>query len=81
MPTLDQVLDIALKLPIEQQTMLIEILRYRQIEARRAEIAAHAQQAINDFRQGQLSPQSADTAIAELRQLLSKSADTPPTCI
>ncbi|NJO80062.1 MAG: hypothetical protein HC827_17125 [Cyanobacteria bacterium RM1_2_2] len=71
MPTLDQVLDIALQLPLEQQTMLIEIIRHRQIEARRAEIAAHAQQAITAFHQGQLTPQSAETAITELRQFLS----------
>jgi hypothetical protein len=29
MPTLDQSLDLALQLPPEQQTMLIEILRHR----------------------------------------------------
>ncbi|NJO41153.1 MAG: hypothetical protein HC769_02930 [Cyanobacteria bacterium CRU_2_1] len=68
MPTLEQVLDIALQLPLEQQTILIEILRHRQIEARRAEIATNAQQAIEAFHQGQLAPQSADVAIAELRR-------------
>jgi len=70
MPTLDQALDIALQLPLEQQTMLIEIIRHRQIEARRAEIAANAQQTIDAFHQGQLPPQSADTVIAELRRSL-----------
>jgi hypothetical protein len=70
MPTLDQALDIVLQLPLEQQTMLIEIVHRRQIEARRAEIAANAQQAIDAFHQGQLPAQSADTVITELRQLL-----------
>lgn len=70
MLTLDQVLDIALQLPPEQQTMLIEIIRQRQIEARRVEIATHAQQAIDDFHQGKLVPQSAETAIVELRRSL-----------
>lgn len=75
MPTLDQVLDIALQLPLEQQTMLIEIIRHRQIEARRAEIAANAQQAIDAFHQGQLAPQSAETVIAELRRSLNSEID------
>jgi hypothetical protein len=35
MPTLDQALDIVSQLSIEQQTILIEILQRRQIEARR----------------------------------------------
>jgi hypothetical protein len=39
MPTLDQALDIVSQLSIEQQTILIEILQRRQIEARRVEIA------------------------------------------
>ena len=70
MPTLDQALEIALQLSLEQQTMLIEIIRHRQIEARRAEIAADAQQTIEAFHQGRLVPQSAETAIAELRRSL-----------
>jgi hypothetical protein len=79
MPTLDQALDIALQLPLEQQTMLIEIIRHRQIEARRTEIAANAQQAIEAFHQGQLVPQSADMAIAELRRSLNHEIEANET--
>jgi hypothetical protein len=75
MPTLEQVLDIALQLPPEQQTMLIEIIHHRQIEARRAEIAADAQQAIEAFHQGQFAPQSAEAVIAELRRSLNDESD------
>ena len=40
--TLDLAIDTALQLPPEQREMLIDILRNRQIEARRQEIAAEA---------------------------------------
>ena len=72
MSTLNQVLEDASQLPYEQQEMLIEILKRRCIESRRAEIAADAKQAVADFHAGLLKPQSADEAIAELRQFLSE---------
>lgn len=68
--TLDQAIDTALQLPPEQQEMLVEILRNRQIEARRAEIAAEARQSIADFRAGKLKAQSAEEAIADLHLVL-----------
>lgn len=70
--TLDQVLETASQLPQEQQEMLIEILKRRHIESRRAEIAADIKQAQADFKAGLLKPQTADEAIAELRQFLSE---------
>jgi hypothetical protein len=73
MNTLDQVLETALKLPYEQQEMLIKILQNRHYEARRTEIAVDAQQTLTDFRLGKFQRQSAESVIAELRQFLNES--------
>jgi hypothetical protein len=70
MNTLDQVLDNALQLPLEQQEMLIRILQSRQNELRRTEIAEDAKKSLDDFRSGTLRPQSADEVISSLRQSL-----------
>ena len=70
MNTLDQVLEIALQLPYEQQEMLIKILQNRHIESRRAEMAADAQQTLADFRAGKFRHQSAGDVITALRQSL-----------
>jgi hypothetical protein len=70
MNTLDQALATALQLPYEQQEMLIRILQNRHHESRRAEMAADAQQTLADFRVGKFRHQSAESAIAELRQSL-----------
>lgn len=64
--TLDQAIDTALQLPLEQREMLVDILRNRQIEARRQEIATEARQSTIAFRAGNLKAQSAEDAIAEL---------------
>ncbi len=68
--TLDQAIDTALQLPAEQQVMLVDILRSRQIEARRMEIAADARASIAAFRAGKLKVYSAEELIAELHQSL-----------
>ena len=68
--TLDQAIDTALQLPPEQREMLVEILRNRQIEARRQEIAADARKSIVAFREGKLKAQSVDEVIAELHRAL-----------
>lgn len=65
--TLDQAIDTALQLPPEQREMLVDILRNRQIEARRQEIAAEARKSIAAFRKGKLKAQSAEEAIADLQ--------------
>jgi hypothetical protein len=70
MNTLDQALETALKLPYEQQEMLIKILQNRHHENRRAELAADAQQTLADFRAGKFQHQSAENVIAALRQSL-----------
>lgn len=68
--TLDQALDIAMQLPLEQQEMLLEILKRRQSERNRREMAADAQASIAEFRAGYLAAQSAEDVIAELHRSL-----------
>ena len=50
--------------------MLVDLIRGWRTEARRREIARDAQESLTAFRDGQLEPQSAQAAIAELRQSL-----------
>ena len=69
---LDEAIDTVVLLPTEQQKMLMEILRHRQIDGRREEIAQHAQQMIAAYRDRQLGVQSAKDVIAELHQDLAK---------
>ena len=66
MANLDEVLDRAMDLPIEQQEMLIQILQRRMIERRRDEIAQDAAFSIAEFREGKLKAQTTDEAISEL---------------
>lgn len=68
--TLDQTLEMAMQLPADQQEMLVEILKRRQSERTRREIAADARTSIAEFRSGYLAPQSAEEVIAELGRSL-----------
>lgn len=68
--TLDYALDVAMELSEEQQEMLIEIIRRRQVDARRQEIADDAKASLDAFRRGKLKPQSAEAIIRELHQEL-----------
>jgi hypothetical protein len=70
MNNLDQILDDAMALPPNQQEMLMQILQRRIIERRRDEIARDAIESLAEFRSGQLKPQTANEAIAELRSFL-----------
>ncbi|MEL6472002.1 MAG: hypothetical protein AAFP20_23305 [Cyanobacteria bacterium J06614_10] len=74
MNTLDQVLETALKLPDEQQEMLIKILKKRYEENHRAQIARDAKQSLDDFHAGRFQVQSADEIVAELTQSLDEPA-------
>lgn len=56
MSTLDMVLDKANELSFQEREMLLEILRKRQIEERRDEIAKNAAKAKDDFHSGKLTP-------------------------
>lgn len=68
--TLDQILDAVLELPNDQQEMFFDIIRHRQIEARRREIAQTAQEARQLLREGKLKVLSPSEAIAELQKAL-----------
>jgi hypothetical protein len=68
--TLDKALDAVMELPLEQQEMLLDIVRNRHIERRRQEIAKDAQESLAAFRAGQLSPKPAKEVITELHQAL-----------
>lgn len=68
--TLDYAIDTAMQLPPEQRAMLLEILRSRQIEARRQEIARDAHESLAAFRAGELTGQTATEIIDELRQAI-----------
>jgi hypothetical protein len=72
---LDQVLDAAMNLPLEQQEMLITILKNRINEGRRDEIAKDAKVAIAQFKAGNYKAQAAKEAIQELREYMNSSSD------
>jgi Rad3-related DNA helicase len=67
MSNLDQVLDEAMNLPLEQREMLIQILQRRMIEQRRDEIAQDAKLSLAEFREGKLRIQTTTEAIRELK--------------
>jgi hypothetical protein len=73
--TLDQTLELASQLPIEQQDMLIDILQRRRVDQRREEIAAAAKASICDFHDGKLHPQPLDAIVQELRRSLHDAAE------
>jgi len=70
MVTLASAIEIVEQLPTEQQDMLLEIVRKRQIERRRDEIAENAREAIAAYRAGDLKAYTAEEAIAELQSEL-----------
>lgn len=71
--TLDQVINMAMKLPFEQREMLVDIIHRRQVEALRREIAADAEAALSEYRAGRFEPQPAHEIIRELREELENS--------
>ena len=66
--TLDETIDMAMQLPFDQQEMLLEIIRKRQVEINRQKMAIDADVSISMFHADRLKSQSADEIIAELRQ-------------
>ncbi len=73
--TFEQVLNLVTELPLAQQELLIDILQRRIADRRRKELANSSQEALAEFRSGNLKPQTATEAIAELRTYL----NTPET--
>ncbi len=70
MTTLDRALETVMQLSLDQQELLIEILRQRHLETSRDEIAKDAKESLAAFKAGKLKPQSAEAVIAELRRSL-----------
>ncbi|MBX9258722.1 hypothetical protein H1Q63_33185 [Desmonostoc muscorum CCALA 125] len=70
MSNLDKVLDAAMTLPLEQQEILVKILKKRIIESRRDEIVSDAAASIAQFQAGRLKAQTAAETIQELREYL-----------
>ena len=70
MVTLTDVLDAVEQLTDEEQETFAEIIRQRQIERRRDEIAQNAKEAIAAYRAGLLPSYTAEEAIAELNRYL-----------
>ncbi|MGB3492244.1 MAG: hypothetical protein WBA57_05925 [Elainellaceae cyanobacterium] len=75
MSTFEQILDGVADLPLDQQELLIEIVKHRTTAARRQELAKTSQEALAEYRTGQLQPQTSQEAIAELRAYLESTED------
>jgi hypothetical protein len=73
MKTFEQILDLVTELPLDQQKLLIEIVERRTANMQRKELAISAQEALAEFRTGNLKPQTAQEAIVELRTYLNDS--------
>lgn len=64
--TLQEIIGAIKVLPVEEQGELFEFLRKQRIEARRAEIAANAQEVMQAFKDGTAKRGSVDDLIADL---------------
>lgn len=69
MTTIDSMLDDIMRLDFESREMLLEILKKRQIEAQRDEIAKDAKRDLKDYKSGKLKSQTAEEVIEELNKL------------
>jgi hypothetical protein len=70
MSSLDQVLDEAMTLPLEQREMLVQILENRITEDRRDKIAFNASISIAEFEAGHFKVQTASEIMQELQNHL-----------
>ncbi|MEM8640462.1 MAG: hypothetical protein AAGG51_16840 [Cyanobacteria bacterium P01_G01_bin.54] len=67
MLTFEQILDQVSALPVEQQEQLIKAIQQQLRAARRQVLTTEAQEAMAEFKAGNLKPLTADEAVAELR--------------
>lgn len=67
-----QALDAVEKLPVEDQETLVEIVRRRLIEQRRAEITRNAQVTLQAFKEGRAKYGSLDDLRQDLRHRLTR---------
>jgi hypothetical protein len=70
MNTFEEVLDLVNELPLEQQEILIDILRLRTADSKRKQLAKSSQEGLAEFKTGNLKAQTANEAIADLRSYL-----------
>lgn len=70
--TLDQAIDAAMQLTMEEREMLLDILHHRHVDARRDQIARNAQQSLALFRSGELKATSSEEVLDELHAALEK---------
>lgn len=70
MVTFDKALDMVMELPPDEREMLLDIVRRRQIEVRRAEIALNAREARALLGAGKLKVEPLDKALARLHASL-----------
>jgi U3 small nucleolar ribonucleoprotein component len=75
MVTLTDVLDAVEQLTDEDQESLADIIRQRQIERRRDEIARDAQESMAAYRAGLLPSYTVEEAIAELQLIMESSEE------
>ena len=75
MVTLTDVLDAVEQLTDEDQEALADIIRQRQIERRRDEIARDAQESMAAYRAGLLPSYTVEEAIAELQVIMESSEE------
>ena len=73
MTTFEQILEQITELPLEQQEALSEIVKRRISQGRRKELASSSQEALTEFKTGNLKTLSATEAISELRTYLNSS--------
>jgi len=64
----NQILEMIDNLSFEEKEELINIVKHRQIEQRREEIANHITQAHQDYQEGNVFRGSVDQVIAELNE-------------
>ncbi len=60
------VVEVVETLPLEDQEMLVDLVRHRLIEQRRAEIAANIARTREEYEQGQVRRGTVDDLLAEL---------------
>jgi hypothetical protein len=70
MITLASAIEIVEQLPTDQQDILVQIIRDRQIERRREEIAQNGYETLAAYRAGELKSYTAKEAIAQLRNII-----------
>ncbi len=72
MVTISSVLEDIQLLDAESRAMVVEILKKRQIEERRDEIARSAEQSLSEYREGKLKPDTAEVSCPEMSLRKSK---------